>query len=108
MENSWTGTDRRQFDRHPLMLEAHVTIGGEGFAVLIFDISAGGAKVQALDAGKVAEIALPETAVLAIPEYGGYEGDIVWIDDEFIGIDFHENHKTMVKLITGQGEVTAA
>ncbi len=29
MENSWTGTDRRQFERHPLMLDAQVTIGGE-------------------------------------------------------------------------------
>ncbi len=108
MENSWTGTDRRQFERHPLMLDAQVTIGGESFAVLIFDICAGGAKVQSLDAGKVAEIALPKTAVINIPDYGGYEGDIVWIDDEFIGIKFHESHKTMVKLITGQKAVTAA
>ncbi len=108
MENSWTGTDRRQFERHPLMLDASVTIDAESFTVLIFDISAGGAKVQALDAGKVAEIAQPKSTVLAIPNYGGYEGDIAWIDDEFIGIDFHENHKTMVKLITGQSAVTAA
>ena len=49
-----------------------------------------------------------EMAVLDIPDYGGYGGDIVWIDDEFIGIEFHENHKTMVKLITGQSVVTAA
>ncbi len=108
MENSWNGTDRRQFDRHPLMLEAQVTIGAESFAVLIFHISAGGAKVQSLDAGKVAAIVLPKSAVLDIPDYGGYEGDIVWIDDEFIGIEFYENHKTMVKLITGQSAVTAA
>ncbi len=64
MENSWTGTDRRQFDRHPLMLEAQVTIGAESFAALIFDISAGGAKVQSLDAGKAAEIDQSKTAVL--------------------------------------------
>ena len=108
MENSWNGTDRREFDRHPLMIEARVTIGAEKFAVLIYDISAGGAKVQAFDAGKVAEITLPKTALLEIHDYGGYEGDIVWIDDEFIGMDFHENHKTMVKLITGQKATTAA
>ena len=73
-----------------------------------FHISAGGAKVQSLDVGKVEEIVLLKSAVLDIPDYGGYEGDIVWIDDEFIGIEFHENHKTMVKLITGQSAVTAA
>ena len=108
MENSWTGTDRRQFERYPLMLEAQVTIDGETFAAVIFDISAGGAKVQLKAPGKGTEIALPKTTVLAIPDFGGYEGDIVWIDDEFIGIKFHENHKTMVKLITGQSAVTAA
>ena len=108
MENSWNGTDRRQFDRHPLMLEAQVTIGAGSFAVLIFHISAGGAKVQSLDAGKVTEIVLPKSTVLDIPDYGGYEGDIIWIDHEYIGIEFHENHKTMVMLITGQSAVTAA
>ena len=108
MENSWHGTDRRQFARHPLMLEAQVPIGAESFAVLIFHISAGGAKVQLLDAGKVAEIVLPKSAVLAVPDYGGYEGDIVWIDDEFIGSEVHENLKTMGKLITGQSAATAA
>ncbi len=108
MENSWTGTDRRQFERYPLMIEAQVTIGAESFAAMIFEISAAGAKVQLKDAGKVAEIVLPKTTVLDIPDYGSYEGDIIWIDDEFIGIKFHESHKTMVKLITGQSAVTAA
>ena len=108
MENSWKGTDRRQVDRHPLMLEAQVTIGAESFAAVIFEISTGGAKVQLKNAGNAAENAMPKTAVLDIPDYGGYEGDIVWIDDDFIGIDFHESHKTMVKLITGQSAVTAA
>ncbi len=101
METSWTETDRRQFDRHPLMLEAAVTIGGESFAAVIFDISADGAKVQLKDAGNAAENAMPKTAVLEIPVFGGFEGDIIWIDDDFIGIDFHEDHKTTVKLITG-------
>ena len=106
MENSWTETDRRQFDRHPLMLKAQVTIGAESFAAVIFEISAGGAKVQLKDAGNAAENTMPKTAVLEIPEYGGFEGDIVWTDDEFIGIDFHEDYKTTVKLITGQKAMT--
>ncbi|MCH7937921.1 MAG: PilZ domain-containing protein [Proteobacteria bacterium] len=108
MENSWTETDRRQFERHPLMIEAQVTIGGKAFAAVIFDISAGGAKLQLKDAGNAAEIAAPKSVVLDIPDYGDYEGDVVWTDDDFIGIDFHESHKTMVKLITGQSAVTAA
>lgn len=89
------------------MLEAAVTIGGETFAAVIWDISAGGAKVQLRDAGNAAENAMPKAAVFDIPEYGGFEGDIVWIDDDFIGINFHENYKTTVKLITGQSALTA-
>ncbi len=107
MEASWTETERRQHERHPLMLEAAVTIGGESFAAVIFYISAGGAKVQLKDAGNATENAMPKTAVLEIPEYGDFKGDIVWTDDEYIGIQFHENYKTMVKLITGQSALTA-
>ncbi len=106
METSWTETERRQHERYPLMLEAAVTIGGESFAAVIYYISAGGAKVQLKDAGNAAENAMPKTASLKIPEDGGFEGDIIWTDDEFIGIDFHEDYKTTVKLITGQKAMT--
>ena len=107
METSWTETERRQHERYPLMLEAAVTIGGETFAAVIWDISAGGAKVQLRDAGNAAENAMPKTAILDIPEYEDFKGDIIWTDDDFIGINFHENHKTTVKLITGQSALTA-
>ncbi len=60
------------------------------------------------DGGKAGENAIPKTAVLKIPESGDFEGDTIWTDDDFIGIDFHADHKTMVKLITGQSAVTAA
>ena len=103
-----TMSERRQHGRYPLMLGAAVSIGGETFAAVIFDISADGAKVQLKEAGNVAENAMPKTVVLDIPEYGGYEGDIIWIDDDYIGINFHENHKTMVKLITGQSALPDA
>ena len=101
-------TERRRHERFPLMLEAAVTIGGESFAAVIFDISGDGAKVRLMEAGNAAENAMPKTVVLNIPKYGVYEGDIIWTDDDYIGIHFHENHKTMVKLITGQGALPAA
>ena len=100
-------TERRQYERYPLMLEAAVTIGGESLAAVIFDITADGAKVQLKDAGNAAENAMPKTAVLKIPDYGGFEGDIVWTDDDYIGIYFHENYQKMVELITGQSALTA-
>ncbi len=108
MTPEWNMIERRRHERYPLMLEATVSIGDETFAAVIFDISAGSAKVQLKEAGNAAENAVPKTAVLEIPEYGDFEGDIVWTDDDFIGINFHENHKTMVKLITGQSVLPAA
>ena len=95
-------TERREQERYPLILEAAVTIGGERFAAVIFDISSDGANVRLKDAGNAAENAMPKTALLKIPEYGGFEGDIIWTDDEYIGIHFQENYKKMVELITGQ------
>ena len=107
METSWTETERRQHDCYHLMFEAAVTTSDESFAAVIFYISAGGAKMHLKDAWNAAENAMPKTGVLEIPEYGGFEGDIVWIEDDFIGINFHENYKTTVKLITGQSALTA-
>ena len=107
MTPEWNKTERRQHERFPLMLKVAVTIGGESFAAVIFDLSAAGAKVQLKDAENAAENAMPKTAVLKIPEYGGFEGDIIWTDDEYIGINFHEDYKMMVELITGQSVLTA-
>ena len=90
------------------MLQGGVSIAGEIFAAVIFDISGGGAKVQVKEAGNKAENAMPKTAILTIPEFGDFEGDIVWTDDEYIGIHFHENHKTTAKLITGECAQPAA
>ena len=70
------------------MLQGGVSIAGETFAEVIFDISGGGAKVQVKEAGNKAENAMPKTAILTIPEFGDFEGDIVWTDDEYIGIHF--------------------
>ncbi len=101
-------SERRQHERFPLMLPAEASIGGETVAAVIFDISGGGAKLQLKGAGNAAENATPRTVVLTIPEYGDFEGDIIWTDDEYIGIHFHETHKTMVKLITEQIALPAA
>ena len=40
-----------------------------------------------------------ELIQLNIPGFGDFDGGILWIDDEYIGIKFHENHKMTVKLV---------
>ena len=66
---------------------------------MIFDISAGGAKVRLKETEISPKKDRIETIVLYIPDFGGFEGKIVWTDDQYVGIQFRETHKTMVKLV---------
>ncbi len=84
--------ERRQFERYPLLLEAEVSLGGEALASTIFDVSAGGAKVRfKVDPFK--------HIVLKIPPFGEFEGEVVWKDDEYVGIKFREDHEKMIGVI---------
>ena len=91
--------ERRKSERFPILLEATVTVDSDVIHCVIFDISAGGAKVQL----KGTEVHLEDDQVkllqLNIPGFGDFDGEIVWTDDEYIGIKFLEKHKTMVKLV---------
>jgi len=42
---------------------------------------------------------LLKNVVLNILPFGTFEGEIVWSDDEFVGIKFKEDHKAIVNLI---------
>lgn len=84
--------ERRQFERFPLMLEAEVSLGGEALGSMIFDVSAGGAKVRfKKDPFK--------HMVLKIPPFGEFEGEVMWKDDEYVGIRFSEDHAKMMDVI---------
>ncbi len=92
MADPKTFKERRQFERYPLMLEAEVSVGGAAQDCTIFYVSAGGAKVRfAKDPFK--------NIVLRIPPYGEFEGEVVWKDDEFVGIKFHEDQEKMMEVI---------
>ena len=91
--------ERRQFGRFPFMLESTVSVGQEVIDCVIFDISAGGAKVRLTETEISPHKDHIETIVLHIPGFGGFEGKIAWTDDQYLGIQFHETHKTMVKLV---------
>jgi hypothetical protein len=84
--------ERRQFERFPLMLEAEVSLGSDALASMIFDVSAGGAKVRFKDDPF-------KKIVLKIPPFGEFEGEVVWKDDEYVGIKFGEDHEKMMDVI---------
>lgn len=91
--------EKRQFERHPLMLEAEVSHADQVIKCVIFDIAAGGAKVRLKRAGIDAQNSPIKRVLLHIPPFGEFEGDIAWTDDEYMGIKFYETHKTVVNML---------
>jgi hypothetical protein len=84
--------EKRQSERYPLMLDAEAALGGDALEITIFDVSAGGAKVR------FKEDPLKHI-VLKVPPFGEFEGEIVWKDDEYVGIKFNEDQKKMAEII---------
>ena len=84
--------EKRQFERYPLMLDAEVALGGEALAITIFDVSAGGAKIR------FKEDPLKHI-VIKVPPFGEFEGEIMWKDDEYVGVKFNEDQQKMAEVI---------
>ncbi len=84
--------EKRQSERYPLMLDAEVGLGGEALDITIFDISAGGAKIR------FKEDPL-KRIVLKVPPFGEFEGEVVWQDDEYVGMKFNEDQEKMARVI---------
>ena len=84
--------ERRESERFPIMMRASVMAGDKYLKATIFDVSAGGAKVR-LDGP---DIPAPENmapnVVLSIPAYGEFPADVIWRDEEYIGLSFHADH----------------
>ena len=99
MTDSEVTTERREFERYPLMLDAKVSVGHVVVDCVIFYISHGGARIRLTGTEIRSEIDQIGTVVLHIPDFGGFEGKVIWTDDEYVGIQFTELQKTMVKLV---------
>lgn len=84
--------ERRRNTRFPLAMQADISFPDDVLDARIFDLTSSGAKIRL---GK----SLLKNVVLNILPFGSFEGEIVWSDDEFIGIKFKEDHKAIVNLI---------
>ncbi|MBC8242169.1 MAG: PilZ domain-containing protein [Alphaproteobacteria bacterium] len=91
-------TERRQFERYPLMLDALISLPKEHYDAVLIDISAGGAKFQFREMPPM----MPGPGIpisITIQPFGGFYGSLMWVDDDFAGMKFEENHKAMASLI---------
>ena len=92
-------TERRRHERYPLMMEPGVLIGGEVLGAVIIALSAGGAKLRLRQTEDHRSYDPGASIVLHIPNFGGFDGKIVWKDDDYVGLLFNEDHKTLVNLV---------
>lgn len=92
MAESQQFTEKRHFDRYHVNVPAELSFGGESIECSTIDISEGGAKVRfKTDPFK--------KIVLSIPPFGEIEGEIIWKDEEYVGIKFLGDHDRMVEII---------
>ena len=90
--------ERRQYERFPILKKAAVILGAETVDTTIFDVSAGGAKLR-LDSPTIPSAAVVgQEAVLQTQEAGNLPGQIVWTDDEYLGLSFFDDHSALVNL----------
>lgn len=92
--------DQRKLDRIPLMLDASVTLEGNGHACKLLNICARGAKIQLLSTPFGSNVSTGDIISLNIPKLGEFDGTVAWSDDEYLGIRFDENHKAIAALIS--------
>jgi hypothetical protein len=85
-------TEKRNFDRYHVNVPAEISLGGESVECSTIDISEGGAKIR-FKADPFKKI------VLSIPPFGEIEGEIIWKDEEYVGIKFLGNHGRMAEII---------
>jgi|SaaInl7_100m_RNA_FD_contig_21_2786373_length_910_multi_4_in_0_out_0_2 hypothetical protein len=92
--------EQREFDRLHLMIDATAVINGEEQACNLLNICAGGAKVQLTAMPADASFNKGDEVSLHVPKFDEFDGVIVWTDEEYFGIRFDENHKTIAALVT--------
>lgn len=84
--------ERRESERFPIMMRASIMVGDDNLEATIFDVSGGGAKVRLDGTDIPAPENMASNVVLSIPAYGEFPADVVWRDEEYLGLRFHEDH----------------
>ncbi len=84
--------ERRESERFPIMMRASVMAGDVNLEATIFDVSAGGAKVRLDGTDIPAPENMAQNVILHIPAYGEVPADVVWRDEEYLGLRFQQDH----------------
>lgn len=98
MDDEAAFTERREFERFPLLLDVVAVFPDGRYDSILLDISAGGAKFRFA----AAPMTHPEPdgpASIIVPPFGEFFGNVRWIDGDYVGMQFDENHKATSSLV---------
>ena len=84
--------EKRAHERFQISVNAEVTFAGVTIDCATIDLSKGGAKVKF-------PTDLFKNVVLSIAPFGELVGDIIWKDDEYVGIKFHGDQGRLPEII---------
>ncbi len=84
--------EKREFQRIPMDVRASVTGEGAFIACSIRNVADDGAKVMLLAKCEHLHIAEGSDICLNVPKYDELCGRVIWVHDEYLGIQFDEHH----------------
>ena len=77
---------------------AQIEVGTDRFACSVFDLSLSGAKVRVAQ-----PIIAKELVRLALPPFGGFEGEVMWSRDGVVGIRFADGEYHRIANLIANG-----
>jgi hypothetical protein len=86
--------NRRKHHRLKVLWWGQIDIGTKRLSCSVFDLSPGGARVRLAHA-----FSPQQPARLAMPPFGEFEGEVVWVEDGLAGIQFAEAERDRVARI---------
>jgi hypothetical protein len=93
VENPRTNKEQRKHPRTAVLWSGRLHAGAKGANCRVLNISAAGAKVRLLEP-------LPPAPVvsLRIERFGEFPGDVIWREDDFLGIKFRDDPEDITQI----------
>jgi hypothetical protein len=83
--------ERREHLRQKVLWWGQIDVGTERYACSVSDLSPGGAKIRLPQ-----DLATNQRIKLAMPPFGEFEGEVCWVNDACIGIQFADTEQSRV------------
>jgi hypothetical protein len=90
--------ERREHLRQKVLWWGQIDVGTERYACSVSDLSPGGAKIRLPQ-----DISANQRVKLTMPPFGEFEGEVCWVEDAYIGIQFADiEHPRVAKVIASR------